>query len=234
MNDAQERAFEQFVAESGDSLLRLATLLMSDPGLGEDVYQETLHRLAARWSRVDNPQAFCRRVMHNIVIDQARARQRRPPEVRLAGAHDDGDLRAADTASAVEIRPVLLAALRALTPQQRAIVVLRYFDDMVFEQAADMLWEPHLSPGLRSALYKVLAATPGMKVEVGAKDSSGRPATLISRPADSGGYTVKTYENPDTGATLESAWAGPGATFDEDLYLHIGYANAIPPNPYQG
>ena len=39
---------------------------------GEDVYQETLHRLAMRWSRVDNPRAFCRRVMYNIVIDQAR------------------------------------------------------------------------------------------------------------------------------------------------------------------
>jgi DNA-directed RNA polymerase specialized sigma24 family protein len=39
----QERAFEEFVAESGDSLLRLATLLTSDTGLGEDVYQETLH-----------------------------------------------------------------------------------------------------------------------------------------------------------------------------------------------
>ena len=55
MDDAQERAFEEFIAESGDSLLRLATLLTSDKGLGEDVYQETLHRLAARWSRVDNP-----------------------------------------------------------------------------------------------------------------------------------------------------------------------------------
>jgi hypothetical protein len=59
----QERAFEEFIAESGDALLRLATLLTSDRGLGEDVYQEAPHRLAARWSRVDNPRAFCRRVM---------------------------------------------------------------------------------------------------------------------------------------------------------------------------
>ena len=70
MDRKQERAFEEFIAESGDALLRLATLLTADRGLGEDVYQETLHRLAARWSRVDNPRAFCRRVMHNIVIDQ--------------------------------------------------------------------------------------------------------------------------------------------------------------------
>jgi DNA-directed RNA polymerase specialized sigma24 family protein len=87
----QERAFEEFVAESGHALLRLATLLTSDQGLGEDVYQETLHRLAARWSRVDNPLAYCRRVMHNIVIDRARTQQRRPSEIRLADAHDCGD-----------------------------------------------------------------------------------------------------------------------------------------------
>jgi hypothetical protein len=107
-------------------------------------------------------------------------------------------------------------------------------DDLVFEQAADMLWEPHLSPGLRSALYKVLAATPGVKVQTGAKDSSGRPATLISRAADSGGYTVRTYENPGNGDTLESAWVGPGSSFDEDLYLKTSYTNTIPPNPYKG
>ena len=79
MDRKQERAFEVFVAESGDSLLRLATLLTSDTGLGEDVYQETLHRLAARWSRVGNPRAFCRQVMHNIVIDQARLQRRQVP-----------------------------------------------------------------------------------------------------------------------------------------------------------
>ena len=139
MDRRQERAFEEFVAESGDALLRLATLLTSDQGLGEDVYQETLHRLAARWSRVDNPRAYCRRVMHNIVIDQARTQQRRPTEIRLVESHDDGDPRSADSASAVELRPVLLTALRTLTAQQRAIVVLRYFDDRSENEVAELL-----------------------------------------------------------------------------------------------
>jgi RNA polymerase sigma-70 factor (sigma-E family) len=135
----QERAFEEFVTESGDALLRLATLLTSDENLGEDVYQETLHRLAARWSRVENPRAFCRRVMHNIVIDQARTDRRRPTAVRLVEAHDHGDPRAADSASAVELRHVLLGALRTLTAQQRAIVVLRYFDDRSENEVAELL-----------------------------------------------------------------------------------------------
>jgi RNA polymerase sigma-70 factor (sigma-E family) len=139
VNRKQERAFEEFVAESGDALLRLATLLTSDAGLGEDAYQETLHRLARRWARVDSPHAYCRRVLHNVVIDQARARQRRPPEIRLADAHDDGDPRAGDPVEAVEIRPVLLTALRTLTQQQRAIVVLRYFDDRSESEVAELL-----------------------------------------------------------------------------------------------
>jgi RNA polymerase sigma factor (sigma-70 family) len=125
----QTRAFEAFVAESGDSLLRMATLLTSEPDAAEDVYQETLHRLAARWSRVDSPRAFCRRVMHNIVIDRARAQQRRPRELGLFATHDSSDPRSGDPAVAVELRPTLLAALGTLTAQQRVIVVLRYFDD---------------------------------------------------------------------------------------------------------
>lgn len=155
MDRKQERAFEEFVAESGDTLLRLATLLTSDQGLGEDVYQETLHRLAARWSRVDNPLAYCRRVMHNIVIDRARTQQRRPSEIRLADAHDGGDPRSADSASAVELRPVLLAALRTLTPQQRAIVVLRYFDDRSENEVAELLG---VSPGtVKSTASRAMA-----------------------------------------------------------------------------
>ena len=54
-------------------------------------------------------------------------------------------------------------------------------NDLVFEQAADLLWEPNLSPALRAALYKVLADTPGVQVKTGATDSSGRPAVEISR-----------------------------------------------------
>jgi RNA polymerase sigma-70 factor (sigma-E family) len=140
----QARAFESFVAESGDALLRMATLLTSDPNMAEDVYQETLHRLAARWSRIGNPRAFCRRVMHNIVIDQVRAKQRRPRELGLYGTHDCRDPRSSDHHAAVELRPALLAALDTLTPQQRAIVVLRYFDDRSEIEVADLLG---VSPG---------------------------------------------------------------------------------------
>jgi RNA polymerase sigma-70 factor (sigma-E family) len=151
----QERAFEEFVAESGRGLLGLATLLMSDQGLGEDVYQETLHRLAARWSRVDNPRAFCRRVMHNLVIDQGRLKSRQVTQIRLAEGQDDHDPRAGDPASATELRSVLLGALRTLTPRQREIVVLRYFDDRSENEVAELLG---VSTGtIKSTLSRAMA-----------------------------------------------------------------------------
>jgi RNA polymerase sigma-70 factor (sigma-E family) len=139
MNKRQTRAFEEFAAESGAELLRIATLLAPDPHTAEDVYQETLQRLAARWSRVDNPKAFCRRVMHNIVIDQERARARRPRESRLPDIWETGDLRSADPNHSVELWPSVRAALDSLTARQRTILVLRYFDDRSEAEVAGLL-----------------------------------------------------------------------------------------------
>lgn len=107
-------------------------------------------------------------------------------------------------------------------------------DDLVFDQAANLLWEPHLSPALRAALYKVLADTPGVTVKTGVTDSAGRPAVEISRHSTFDNEVVETFENPKTGATLESAWLEPTGEFLEDLYMSISYTNQIPANPYQG
>lgn len=139
MDRRQARAFEEFAAESGAELLRIATLLTPDPHTAEDVYQETLQRLAARWARVDNPKAFCRRVMHNIVVDQARAQARRPHELRLLDSAEKIDPRTADAHHSVELWPSLRAALDSLTVQQRTVLVLRYFDDRSEAQVAELL-----------------------------------------------------------------------------------------------
>jgi RNA polymerase sigma-70 factor (sigma-E family) len=139
MDKRQTRAFEEFAAESGAELLRIAILLTPDPHAAEDVYQETLQRLAARWSRVDNPRAFCRRVMHNIVIDQLRARARRPRELRLFDTGERIDPRSADPHHSVELWPSLRAALDSLTVQQRTVLVLRYLDDRSEAEVAELL-----------------------------------------------------------------------------------------------
>jgi hypothetical protein len=53
-------------------------------------------------------------------------------------------------------------------------------DDMVFEEATEWLWNPLLSPALRSAMYQVLAATPGVTVKAGTTDVGRPPAHDIS------------------------------------------------------
>ena len=163
MDRKQVRAFEAFVHESGDALLQTATLLTSDRHAAEDVYQETLHRLFLHWSRVDNPWGFCRQVMHNIVIDLARARQRRPRELELYDNYDGNDPKSGDPASAAELRPTVLAALDTLTVHQRVIVVLRYFEDLSQDEVAELLG---VSPGtVKSTASRAVAqlrAQPGL------------------------------------------------------------------------
>jgi hypothetical protein len=152
------------------------------------------------------------------------------------------------------------AAASAPTPRKKrrptpvARPVKTSDNDIVFQQASDMLWNPLVSPALRSALYKVLAAVPGVSVNTSARDSKGRPAVEISRTDNSGlpggksdGITYATYENPATGAVLESTVSYPPGdevtpqdphgtrpVTDTYVYLSITWANTIPANPYQG
>ena len=163
MDRKQVRAFEVFVNESGDALLRTATLLTSDRHAAEDLYQETLHRLFTHWSRVDNPGGFCRRVLHNLVVDLARARQRRPRELELYDNYDGTDPQSGDPAAAAELRPAVLAALDTLTVHQRSVVVLRYFEDLSQDEVAELLG---VSPGtVKSTASRAVAqlrAQPGL------------------------------------------------------------------------
>lgn len=106
-------------------------------------------------------------------------------------------------------------------------------DDWVFEQATTMLWNPLVGPDLRSALYKVLADTPGVRVNSHARDDLGRAAVEISRTATATGIEDRTFENPKTGAVLETAFVDPDGTKGTDLYLSVTSRRAVPPNPYR-
>jgi hypothetical protein len=142
----------------------------------------------------------------------------------------------APTRAHLDAMPTATAALRAtLLAQARKQEQQpgETADDLVFEQATALLWQPHVGPALRSALYKVLAATPDVVVRTGVTDSSGRPATEISRYDVTIDQTSQTFEDPQTGATLESAWVGPWGIFAEDLYQSIRYTSSIPADPYK-
>jgi hypothetical protein len=106
-------------------------------------------------------------------------------------------------------------------------------DDWAFEQATTLLWNPLVGPQLRSALYKVLAETPGVRVNDHARDDLGRAAVEISRTATATGIEDLTFENPKNGGVLETAFVYQDGTKGFDLYLSVTSSNRVPPNPYQ-
>jgi hypothetical protein len=106
-------------------------------------------------------------------------------------------------------------------------------DDWVFEQATTMLWNPPTGIDLRAALYKVLADTPGVRMNSHTRDDLGRAAVEISRTATATGIEDQTFENLKTGAVLETAFVYPDGTKGTDLYLSVTSRDTVPPNPYR-
>jgi hypothetical protein len=106
-------------------------------------------------------------------------------------------------------------------------------DDWAFEQATTLLWNPLAGPELRAALYKVLAATRGVRVDSHARDDLGRAAVEISRTATATGIEDQTFENPKSGTVLETAFGYQDGTKGSDLYLSVTSSRTVPPNPYQ-
>jgi hypothetical protein len=113
-------------------------------------------------------------------------------------------------------------------------------NDQVFEQASLLLWNPLVSPALRSAVFKVLAATPGVQVNSHARDGLGRRAVEISWFDRVTSVTLATFEDPATTRMLEqtdtstpAAVNGHTSSTGRDLYLSVTRARAVPPNPYR-
>jgi RNA polymerase sigma-70 factor (sigma-E family) len=140
---ASKRQFEGFAAEASDSLLRTGYLMTGDVRDAEDLVQETFLRVARRWNRVrrmDHPAAYARRILINLVLDDAARRTRRQAEL---GPKDAG-VDAADESATQALREVddlaeFRWALAQLPARQRAVLVLRYWEDMPVAQVANVL-----------------------------------------------------------------------------------------------
>ena len=125
--------FDAFVTGSSARLLRTAYLLVGDAGVAEDLLQDVLERMFVKWPRIRDPRAYAQRAIAHAATNRWRRRLRRP-EVPL-GSHDRAVPAAADPLS---LSP-LMAALATLPAGQRAVVVLRYFEDLSTEQTAQAL-----------------------------------------------------------------------------------------------
>ncbi|HVE99456.1 MAG TPA: SigE family RNA polymerase sigma factor [Mycobacteriales bacterium] len=127
MERTAQDAFDAFVAASGGRLLRLAYGLTGDRGLAEDLLQEALAKTYLRWQRIREPgaaEAYVRRVLVTTHISQWRRRR----VVEHVGAALP-DVAGADAYAGVDQRDEVWAALAGLGRKQRAVLVLRYFED---------------------------------------------------------------------------------------------------------
>jgi RNA polymerase sigma-70 factor (sigma-E family) len=147
--------FDQFVATHVNDLLRTAYLIVWDEGEAEDLVQECLLKVARRWPRIrcmEQPRAYARRILVNLALDGARGRTRRRRELEPATQQS---LIAFDPLPALEARDELLQALGQLDQRQRAVLVLRYFNDLTEAQVAEVLG---CSPGtVKSSAFRGLA-----------------------------------------------------------------------------
>ncbi len=130
-------SFDEYAAAAWPWLYRCSYLLTGSHHDAEDLAQQTMlhaYRSWAKVSRADQPAAYVRRTMTNIYISQRRPRSRRlevltdvPPEPRPAGAAGPED------------RMVLWPHIASLPPRQRAVIVLRYYEQLSEREIADAL-----------------------------------------------------------------------------------------------
>ncbi len=136
MDTAAERQFREFVVARSVSLMRLAYLLAGgDQHAAEDLLQVALAKTAARWSGVDSPEAYVRRVMYRQQVNSWRLKWKRR-ETQVAVPPDEARY---DDIPAVDLKLTVRRALARITPRQRAVLVLRYFEDLPEAEVARVL-----------------------------------------------------------------------------------------------
>lgn len=130
-------SFEEFVAARGAALWRTAWLLTGDRHRAEDLVQTALGKTWPHWDRISRDgsfEAYVRRTLFTTYVAWYRRRWNAEVPTEHLPEHSG-----ADNAEAAAYRRDIAAALAQLLLGQRAVVVLRYFDDLTEAQTADVL-----------------------------------------------------------------------------------------------
>jgi RNA polymerase sigma-70 factor (sigma-E family) len=130
---ADEQGFEEFVTARRGALLRTAYLLTGGHDDAEDLVQAALVKCVPKWKRIaDRPEPYVRQVLSRESISRWRNRRWRETSV--------GTVPERATASVgSDERLLLRTALMSLPPRQRAVIVLRYYEDLTEQQTAGQL-----------------------------------------------------------------------------------------------
>jgi len=124
--------FDEFVAARSRALLRTAYLLTHDHALAEDLLQTALAKTWFAWRRIDgNPEPYVRRILVNTYASWWRR--------KWNGEHPTDELPERATADPGAEPTDLWQAMERLPRRQRAVVVLRYFEDLTEAQTAELL-----------------------------------------------------------------------------------------------
>jgi RNA polymerase sigma-70 factor (sigma-E family) len=130
-------SFEEYVRARNAALSRVAYLLTGDHHLAEDLVQQALLRVVGQWSRIvasGDPDPYVRRVLYHLHISWWRRRRPTGPMPEDAVARSSPD-----PSDAVVTSIAVRRALARLGPRQRAVLILRYFEDLSESQTAQVL-----------------------------------------------------------------------------------------------
>ena len=159
--------FVEYVRARQHTLLRAAFLVCGDVHLAEDLLQGALVKLARRWEQVrdEAPDAYVRRILYRDAVSSWRKRRHEVVGFEPAWEEPVDTWEAED----VERRLDVLRALDALTPRQRATVVLRYFEDRTERDTAEILGcsVGTVKSQTHDALVRLRAAMPRVDLETG-------------------------------------------------------------------
>lgn len=136
-NESDPPTFEEFVAARWATLVRTAHLLTGSPDSGADLVQDTLTKAYPRWdqvTRADAPEAYVRTMMFHTFIDARRTDRRRSAKDRLLRVRAEPSY-TPDTAERLD----LWQLLATLPPRERAVLVLRYYEDLKEVEIASVL-----------------------------------------------------------------------------------------------
>lgn len=170
--------FVSFVRSRQHSLLRVAHLACGDPTTAEDLVQEAFAKLASRWDAVreGSPDAYVRRIIFHDAVSGWRRWGRRQSVVDPAETGSPFDRPGHDALGTWVYGADVRAALAQLPARQRAVMVLRYYDDLTEAQIAETLGS---APGTvktlaRGALVNLRRLLPALAAATAAEGEEPR------------------------------------------------------------